>query len=496
MKYNHTLAFTLALIGSMGGQAIGQVATSDLFGRTPFRELAATWPGVMNAVHVQGMVVGVIHGDSISTHALGYCDAEARTPPSTNSPAYIASVTKVFVAQAIMQLAQDGKVDLDAPVRTYLPRFRLADSTASATITIRDLLAHRKGLESWAITFGEAYTGQMNDERYYRLLSQVEPGSEFSYSNLHYTLLGKVIESVTGLSWKQYVEDRVFAPSVMRSTHAAVATLADSRAMRPLEHGLDGYRMPDERKTDRTMHAAGGVVSTCEDLLRWLHMHMHDGRDANGPVISGIVVRSMYESQVALPEEHPFIPGQSRTGWGLGWMLREHRGATFVVHNGLFAGAAAFIGFLPKERIGVVVLANAKEPGMWMCETVVAQLLDRLLGLSTQSYQDPLPPWFAAAAGEPVEEPKSKDGVGTTLPGSAYDGRFSNADWGELDVTFDGHELRLRIGDLPLPLEWTGADTFIAGGDHEGSFMLQKGQVVAVELGMPLPDKARFTRAR
>ena len=462
----------------------------------PLRAFAPELAAALGEVHVPGMVIGLVQGDSTWILPVGSRDPACVLPTDAHTPYYIASVTKVFTAQAVLQLVQEGRITLDEPVRHYLPRFRLTDPGMSDSITVRDLLCHGKGLESWPITFGEAFTGQMDDERYYRLLARVEARKSFGYSNLHYTLLGRVIEAVTGVSWQEHLQQAVFDPADMRATSTSSETLARSDAAIPTAYVAGSISAADDRKTDRTMHAAGGMVTTAEDLLRWLRVQINDGSDGHAQIIPEGVVRGMRTEQVHIPNAHPFIAEQRRTGWGLGWMIREHRGLRYIVHNGGFDGWAAHLSYLPEHRMGLVILVNNKSAGLWLTEVAAVHVYERLLGMEVRDYLTNIPEKLRAPASTTSTD--QTPGTGATgpqgLPWSAFAGTYVNPDWGMLEVATARGSITMHVGDLPLPLAWKDATTFIAGGDHEGSFVITEGKVTAVDLGMSLPDRARFER--
>src|SRR5262249_30148819 len=153
-------------------------------------------------------VCAVEDGQTVLLDAIGIRDPLGQ-PASVDSPFYIASSTKSFTAMAVAILVDEGRLALDDPVKKYLPRFELSNKEVSETMTIRDLLAHRQGIDSSPTSSCEAYTGLIDDDRYYRLLTRVRPGGKFRYSNLNFTLAGRVIEATTGQNWKQFIAERI-----------------------------------------------------------------------------------------------------------------------------------------------------------------------------------------------------------------------------------------------------------------------------------------------
>ena len=192
---------------------------------------SARWATQARELHVPGFTVEVVdHTGVLFRFSSGRRDCAMTHAPDAATIYYIASATKPFVAAAVVRLAEQGKIDLDAPVRRYLPRFALAEAESAARVSIRDLLSHRQGLDSVPIEIAEAFTGEIDDDKFYRLLRQVHARGAFRYSNLHYTLLGRVIEAVTGTPWPDYLRRAIFDPAGMqRTVTSAVALRRRSR---------------------------------------------------------------------------------------------------------------------------------------------------------------------------------------------------------------------------------------------------------------------------
>lgn len=314
-----------------------------------FEALRDRWVAAAESLGVPGLAIAVVSADGgVWFDTIGVRDMQRRLPVTPRTRFYIASCTKPFLALTVHLLVERGALDLDAPVRHYLPRFELADSQLTRTLTLRDLLAHRQGLESWPITFGEAFTGEMPDTRFYRLLRRVKPEHDFEYTNLHYTLAGRVIETVTGSSWKEAMQREVLTPAGMtRSTTSATNSYADRDVARPYRIRDGHTEAAHMTKTDRTTHAAGGLFSTTEDLARWLRVQLATGEIDGRRVWSEDVLRDLRQPQISVEEAHPLVPDQKRTAWGLGWEVRELAGHRMIVHGGHFEGAGAHMSFLP-----------------------------------------------------------------------------------------------------------------------------------------------------
>lgn len=460
--------------------------------------LAQRWRAGANALGVPGCSVAIVKdGKLLATDAFGVRNP-AGDPVDADTLFYIASCTKTFTAAALVALAEQEVVELDAPVNVYLPRFRVADDAASEQITVRELLCHRPGINSQAIVWLDAYTGEITEDRFYRWLARVEPTGQVQYTNVHFTIAGRVIEAATGKSWKDALDELLFQPAGMtRTTAYASRMYADANVALPMESGADGFVACSTRKTDRTMHAAGGTGTTARDAARWLLMQLRDGELESGPVLSVAATQLMRTRHSDSPPN-----GQIRRldGFGLGWMLGTYRGRPYVTHGGGYVGTAAHLSFLPDDGLGVVVLANGSPSGQALADVVSIDIYDRLLGES--GHADLLPRYIERIKAGSDSDPQPASNLVSSgqlaLDGSAYAGTYTNADWGSLTLVLREGELLANMGDLEVWLVALDAGAFAAhassGGSYTGSFVLDGESVLAIEL-TDADGTIRFTRA-
>lgn len=474
----------IVMLGVVAGVTVPTMVSGQQADADAFADLVPRWLTAMETLHVPGMAVAVVGPDSVRfIETLGTRDLATGAPVTPETMFYIASMTKPFVALATVLLADEGAIVLNRPVRTYLPRFELADFIEGITITVRDLLAHRRGLQDYPITFGEAFSGQMTEERFYRLLKDVEAVGELDYQNLHYTLLGRIIQEVSGLTWQDYLDRNVLRPAGMTRTTTSAAPLTEEANVAVPYEWVGGNYEPARLKTDRTMHAAGGMLSTVEDLARWIQIHLGNGRLDGEIVYPEEVILEMQFPQIFEEDPSPFVPDYKRIGWGLGWDIREDRGMRVIYHGGSYTGWAAEMSFMPEIATGVVILTNERSRGRALSNVVATDIFDRVRGLTPRNV---LGPFLAMMGDDPRGDSADAQGEptpqagGPMLPLDRYVGSYLNDDWGTVDVWIDDGDLTARIGDLPLPLVWTGPDTFIADGDQEGRFEADdRGRAVA-----------------
>jgi CubicO group peptidase (beta-lactamase class C family) len=226
-----TLAAALICIGLLWAAVPARSAPAN---RLPFEtaeqeQIDAYIQSRMRADHIPGLALGVVRGDQV-VYLKGYGvagpDGRAVTP---QTPFILGSTSKSFTALAVMQLVEAGKIDLDAPVTSYLPWFRTADEAASARITVRHLLYQNSGLPVYAGREGMSEDDQSGTalEKGIRQLNSVRlnhpAGQAFEYANENYTLLGMIVQAVSGTTYEAYVQSAIFAPLEMRHSAASVS---------------------------------------------------------------------------------------------------------------------------------------------------------------------------------------------------------------------------------------------------------------------------------
>ena len=468
----------VAIAGNAHAQGVDATKVQEW--KSKAKSLRARWEPLLAETRTPGLAVAVVAGDEvILLEAFGKRDVQKNLPADTNTLFYIASSTKSFVAMAITLLAEEGKLNLDAPVKKYLPRFQLADAKATEAITLRDLLSHRPGLNHPAISFAEAYSGQIDEEKFYRLLATATPRNTFSYSNLHFTLLGRVIQAVTGKHWREFVEQRILKPAGMKRTVCSGRALwSDSNAATFTDPR--NWNQPIlAHKTDRTMHAAGGMAASAADLATWLRLNMNGGKVGGKQVIPATVVKKMQEQQI---ENRSNFGPFERTGYGLGWYTSVYKGRANIHHFGGYEGARAHVSFMPEAGLGVVVVMNTQGA---MPEIIAADIYDKLLGLGAPDMVEMARQRFAQDEARAQQRPQltgpnPADG-GLTLA-VRYAGEYAHPDWGTVTVRVDNGRMTMKIGDLDTELFSTGENKLKVRhtGTSDAEFTVSGGQATAL----------------
>ena len=438
----------------------------------------------------------LVEGDEVVHRlTLGKRDPARDAPVTPDTIFYIASATKPYVAFALAQLAEAGKVELDAPVKRYLPRFQLADGKLTDSLSVRDLLCHRHGLNSGAIVLLDAYTGEITEDRYYHFLARVESPGRVVYSNVHFTLAGRVIEAVTGQGWRDYLAEHVFRPAGMtRTTGYADWMYAQDDVAIPAEVVDDRPRAAPVRKNDRTMHAAGGLGTSIDDLSRWLRLQLGRGALEGVRLLPERATEATWELQSESKDDADFGPTD---GFALGWQRGNYRGHLELRHGGGYVGSASYVCFLPELGLGLGVLATGGGGAGALCRLVSTDVHEHLL--ADDEVKDPLPALLEQARSNRKRDDQRRAAENASVrppltlsrPAADYAGVYRSEWFGTLTIERRGSELAAHLGTLAVELSTPEKDHVrIAGqgfGESTGAFELSGDGVVALTLDLDGP---------
>jgi CubicO group peptidase (beta-lactamase class C family) len=323
--------------------------------KADFDQIDAYISSQMQAMRLPGLALGIIHGDQIvHLHGFGEADQNGRAV-TPQTPFVIGSMTKSFTALAIMQLVEAGKIRLDAPVQHYLPWFRVADSTASARISVRNLLNQTSGIPTSAgVAFLAEAPGTL--EQQVRDLSKValtQPvGKTFQYSNSNYATLGLIIEVVSGQSYGTYIQQHILNPLQMKHSYYTEQT-AKQDGLAQGYHWLFGYPVPVNEPYRLDMLPAGWLTSTAVDMSHYLIAQMNGGHYGNASVLSPADITTMHAPAAEM------IPGAM---YGMGWVYQSAKdsgaGTTLIWHNGETLSFHADMFIEPQGQWAAVMLMN------------------------------------------------------------------------------------------------------------------------------------------
>jgi len=416
---------------------------------------------------VPGLAIAVVGGGrTLLAEGFGLRDVRRRLPMTPQTAMPIASVTKAFTATALGILVDEKRMDWGAPVREYLPTFRLHDSVATERLTVRDLLCHRSGLPRHDSAW---YRAPLSRQEMFRRLQYLPPSrdlrSAWQYQNLMYMVAGLVLQEVSGHTWEDFVRSRLLGPLGMRRSSVTVDALkqSDDYALPYVSRGRGVAAVPFYEQG--AIAPAGGINSCVSDLAHWMTMNLAGGTFGKRRIVSRKTLREIHSPVAVVPFEQLW-PEVLQPTYALGWGVQPYRGRLTVSHGGSIDGFATELTLLPSEKLGVVVLTNMyTQPAK---NAVTYAVLDRLLGEKPGRWLSRFRDEFQRQKRRSASQ-RRKTAGGTkprgravrARPAAEYVGDYRHEGYGTLRVErAGGRGLRVLWKGSVCPLKHLRADVF------------------------------------
>lgn len=346
------------LRATAAGGFVTAVAAPRPLTRVPsaVRELEEKIQAAMERYGIAGVGLGLWYRGTEYVRGFGVTRTDAPEDVDGDTVFRVGSTTKTFTGAAIMRLVEQGKIDLDRTVRSYLPGFRTTDEAASSRVTVRQTLNHTAGwLGDFFLDTGDdagalaRYVAAMD-----RLPQLNPPGRVFAYNNAALSVAGRLIEVVTRRSYEEEVRRGLLDPLRLTRSGFFLDEIPGARVAQPHVYDRatgDIVVSPESWWIPRSIHPAGALISSARDQIRWARFHLGDG----GRVLSGRSIRAMRSR-----------PGPGGTlfvelhGVGVTWMLRPTaEGPTVVQHGGDWAGQHSGFLMVPARDFAITVLTNS-----------------------------------------------------------------------------------------------------------------------------------------
>ena len=415
---------------------------------------------------VPGLSLAVVaDGKVIWARGFGQRNVEKNLPMTADTLLPIGSITKSFTTLLMGMLVDEGKLDWDKPVRTYVPEFRTEDELLTARLTPRDLVTHRTGLPRHDLVWynNQDLTREQIVGRLAHLTASEDLRARYQYNNLMFLAGGFLVEELTGKPWEDVARARILTPLGMTRS-----TFSDAEAEKDADHAR-GYREDDDKillmpfREVGNMGPVGSISSSANEMARYALLQLNRGRVGDTQLVQPTTMREMHTPQVAvgaLPDQPELGPAS----YGLGWVIDTYRGKLRVAHGGNIDGFSALLTFFPNDGVAVVALANANGSGL--PGIVRNHVVDKLLDL-------PMKDWNGEAlarrelsrkAAKEAEQKKTatrRSGTKPSHPLADYAGEYENPGYGLLKIDkVAGDKLQVTYNRIVTPLEHWHYDTF------------------------------------
>lgn len=459
-----TRGFVILLIA-----AAGTLVTAQDRHDTRINTLADLAQANMREYQVPGVALGIFDNGVITTRTLGVTNVADPLPVTDRTVFPIASISKTFAATMAMRLVEQGKLDLNAPVRKYLPDFTVRDARASREVTAWNLLTHTSGWE------GQLSGPERGDDTLRTFVGTVmpdamqvspldaaqanPPAAVWSYNNAGFSVLGRVIEAVTGTSINRAVSDLVFTPLGLKDAGTTAAEFIVNRFA--AGHVNRGTEPPVLLRpfTPANSVTAGGVGLSIADLMTYAQFHLGDGTASNGQrVLAKASLERMRTPQLHKPGTDDDI--------GLAWHLRTVGSLKVAAHGGTLAGHILLIELVPERNFAIGILTNANT-GWKLIQDVEREALKQYHGAT-------FPKNYAIAHRGLVETMPNVEPLATQPDPTPYLGRYLRPT-NSISVRVENG--RLLVQDVPntgdprpvMPIAFFGPDrAVVTDGTERG----------------------------
>lgn len=467
------LRFILATCATF---ALAQIPAAEVAAR--LKPLDAYMAKVMKDFNSPGIGIAVVSGDQlVFAKGYGYRDYGKKLPFTPKTLFQIASNSKLFTAVSAGMLVEEGKLTWDQPIKEAVPSIRFYDEHLNASVTLRDMLAHRTG-----ITRHDTIWYKSEDPRalLFQKLQYMEPKEPmrqlFLYNNMMYAAVGQIIELKSGKTWEDFVRQRIFAPLEMDHSLYSVADMIKQPdfgvGFTEKRDSFELYAAPYYEDT-AGMAPCGAIISSLDDMSHWLAALMNDGKYKGQQVLPAAAVKATLEPAISLANPNP----ESRGWWellnptyGMARETASYRGHLLTFHGGDLPSFHSQVSFLPKEKLGVIVFVLGDHMAR-MYNPISYNVYEYLLGLD----QTPWPARMLDIRLKGKKEATSArakagaDQVKHTQPSHPlvdFTGEFEHPAYGILRIGQSGDQLQFDFHKMKFPLTHYHYDRFDTADDE------------------------------
>ena len=430
--------------------------------------------GLLEQWNIPGLAISIVYKDKlIYSKGYGFRDLEQKLPATESTLFPIASNTKLFTSTIASQLAVEGKLSLDKPVRTYLPGIAFYNEELTSRVTLRDMLSHRTGLP--------AYDGIWVNAPFKRTealskIAYMKPSLGFRegyiYNNMMFMAAGLAIESVSGKSWEENVRERIFKPLAMNASGFA------GEGKRPAEHSQSYFDNEQGKLVARTFSSqaetlgpAGTIYSNMKDMGNWMIALVNSGKFQGKQVIPAKAIDETMIPQ-NLSDKRGRYDELSNSIYAMGRIVQTYKGTKIVSHTGSIDGFYSNLTYLPNDSLAIFIVHNSTAAGS-LRSVMNLPIIDLLLGNEATDWSGRYRKDYLDGQERSKKQIDSLNAsrVINTNPShdiAAYAGTFKHPVYGDIQIEIQGNRLSLKYRSLTAMLDHWHYDQFITVDEGKG----------------------------
>jgi len=401
---------------------------------------------------IPGVAVCVVkNGKVVVMKGYGVKELNSSDKVDENTLFMIGSNSKAFTATAMAMLDAEKKLSLDDKVQKWLPDFTLYDPWVAKETTIRDLLCHRLGFETFQGDF-MYFDSDLSTAEVREKMGKLKPlygfRSKWGYTNSAFMTAGEIIPKVTGKTWAEYITENIFKPLGMNNS---LALSKDIQAA-PNKCSAHTVDMGELKKTPYgdldNLAPAGSISSSINDMSKWVMMQLNNGKLNNKEIVSAAAIGQTRTPQSILGNGGHMFNKSHFSLYGLGWFLEEYAGRKIVAHTGGVNGFVTSVCLVPEEKLGIIVLTNTDANSFY--EALRNEIEDAYLGLPYRNYSNVYLNYMQADEKEQMKQWNAvRDSIAmnpkTDLPLTAYAGDYVHDIYGKMDIKIENGKLIMRF---------------------------------------------------
>ncbi|ODS89530.1 MAG: serine hydrolase [Chryseobacterium sp. SCN 40-13] len=465
---------------------------------------------------VPGMSVGIIKdGKVVYSKGHGLASLTTKQRMNDNTLVGIASNSKAFTAVALAILADEGKLNWDDKVTKHIPEFKMYDAYASQEVTVKDLITHRAGLglgQGDLMFFPEGGTQTIAD--IVHNVRYLKPKNSFrnkmDYNNIMFIVAGEVITRISGLSWAEFIEQRIMKPVGMQQSFGSYNRAKHISNKIDAHAPVNGKAIQVPHDWNETANAAGGIMSNVNDMLTWADFLMNGFTTKDGKkLVSDKQIQQLWQIQMpsTVALKNPY--DTQHYGYGLGWFISDVKGHKQVQHSGGLIGTVTLFTLIPDLKLGIVVLTNQQSGAAF--NTITNTVKDAYLGIEDRNwlktYDERMTKYFSEKEKEKKEIYAKAAAFGKNKnlhpKSEQFTGTYTDAWFGDVEIFEEGKKYRIFCKTSPRlkgELIPYSHNTFIAKWDDRSydadAFLIfnydENGKALSVQM-KPISDITDFS---